>query len=246
MRADTRPQPLPADLPPCPQPPKHGGQRPDSSAKQRRAQSEAVRQQSIDRPARLPETDRQRNALTAAPLSRRPPTTPDRMSQPLLALAGARPTRSTTRFVPGAATRFQSATRVDPGPSRQLQRARIGGAARPGSAQPLTDTSGLSTRLAPRRRRDRHRTPACADPTTSGRRGYLAVGCRSARSRTSSGRPRVRYWCGRAPTARRSRGRAQPLSQAEGEPPGPRARPSSAWSCICILTSACARSNTSS
>jgi len=46
---------------------------------------------------------------------------------------------------------------------------------------------------------------------------------------------------GRAPTARRSRERAQPLSQAKGEPPGSRARPSSAWSCICILTSAVAR-----
>jgi DNA invertase Pin-like site-specific DNA recombinase len=37
---------------------------------------------------------------------------------------------------------------------------------------------------------------------------------------------------GRAATARRSRGRAQPLSQAKGEPPKSRARPSSAWSCM--------------
>ena len=58
--------------------------------------------------------------------------------------------------------------------------------------------------------------------------------------------PRSDWWDGRAPTARRSRGRARPLSQAKGEPPGSRARPSSAWSCICIVTSAFARSDMTS
>jgi hypothetical protein len=46
---------------------------------------------------------------------------------------------------------------------------------------------------------------------------------------------------GRAPTARRWRGRARLLSQAKGEPPGSRARPSSPRCCICIVTSAVAR-----
>jgi hypothetical protein len=34
--------------------------------------------------------------------------------------------------------------------------------------------------------------------------------------------------------------------RAKGEPPGSGGRPSSAWSCICIVTSACARSDTTS
>jgi hypothetical protein len=41
-------------------------------------------------------------------------------------------------------------------------------------------------------------------------------------------------------------GRAQPLSVAKGEPPGSRARPSTAWSSICIVTSAFARLDTTS
>ena len=75
-----------------------------------------------------------------------------------------------------------------------------------------------------------------------GRRRPLLLGHDNRQALTRGWRCRD----GRAPTARRSRGRAQLLSQAKGEPPGSRARPSSAWSCICIVTSAFARSDTTS
>ena len=67
---------------------------------------------------------------------------------------------------------------------------------------------GLSgaDRASPASRPTSH--PGCADHTTSGGRGYLTAGFRSARSCISSGRPRAHYWCGR-------------IGEAVGEPPMP-------------------------
>ena len=63
------------------------------------------------------------------------------------------------------------------------------------------DRRGFGARVGPRRRRDR---PAVV-PITQPRDGCRvpAVGCRFARSCTSSGRTRPRRGCGRAPRARR-------------------------------------------
>ena len=75
---------------------------------------------------------------------------------------------------------------------------------------------GLSGALATRRRRDRHQTPGCADHTTSGGRGSLAVGCRSTRHRTSS----VRLKLTSAADETEQRGGSSP-----GESETPRFRP---------------------
>ena len=70
---------------------------------------------------------------------------------------------------------------------------------RPGGAQLVTDGSwarGCGSHLA-------GVEPGLCRSHNPGRRGYLTVGCSSARSCTSPGRPRAHYWCGRFGEGRR-------------------------------------------